>query len=81
MRVESVEYMPEHKEDGVLYVSERFELAIHKCPCGCGIQTVTPLGPDEWKLTGGVRPTLRPSMLNKSCGSHYYLTDGEIVWL
>lgn len=70
-------------QDGVLYVSRRFQLAIHLCACGCKEQTVTPLddGTSGWKLTeeeNGV--TLRPSIGNQNfkCGSHYWVTNGEI---
>ena len=34
--------MPEIKEHGVLYISQKFNLAIHLCACGCGIETVMP---------------------------------------
>jgi hypothetical protein len=42
---ECVEYMPDVKEmeQGVLYISKKFCLAIHLCLCGCGEQVVTPL--------------------------------------
>ncbi len=72
-------------QDGVLYVSEKFQLAIHLCACGCKGETVTPLddGSKQWKLTRDVNgPTLRPSIGNQQwpCGSHYWITDGKIVW-
>jgi hypothetical protein len=35
--------MPENMEDGKLYISKEFCLAIHLCLCGCGRRTVTPL--------------------------------------
>lgn len=89
-------YMPKIKEHGVLYISHRFNLAIHLCACGCGIETVTPLAHDEWQLTtkkiDGTtekdRPydftaTLRPSIWNQKlqCKSHYNITDNKIKWL
>ena len=30
-----VEFIPEILEEGILYISEKFELAIHRCACGC----------------------------------------------
>jgi hypothetical protein len=71
-------------EDGVLYVSRRFELAIHLCACGCGEKTVTPLddGTRGWTLTeDGNGVTLRPSIGNQNfnCRSHYWITNGEVV--
>jgi hypothetical protein len=78
-----VESVPREMEDGVLYVSRRFELAIHLCACGCGGETVTPLdhGTAGWRLTDDAQgPTLRPSIGNQSwpCGSHYRITNGRI---
>lgn len=37
LETEHVTFMPPHEEmkDGVLYVSNRFSLAIHLCACGC----------------------------------------------
>lgn len=79
---EDVEFMPERKEPGILYVSERFALAIHLCACGrCGNETVTPLDGDGWTLTE--RATLRPSIGNWQfpCRSHYFITEGRVQWL
>lgn len=80
-----VEHMPDPSEmvDGILYVSRRFELAIHLCACGCGYQTVTPIDKVHpcWELRDDqTGPTLRPSIGNQHwpCGSHYWVTDGRI---
>lgn len=82
-----VEYMPEVKEQGILYISKRFELAIHLCACGCGMQTVTPFRnpAEDWTLTetNGL-VTLRPSIGNfgreNPYHAHYYITDNKIQW-
>lgn len=82
LRPEIIEYAPETLEEGVLYVSLRFELALHKCPCGCGEKVVTPLGPGEWGLTlvDGLA-TLQPSLLNRfECKSHYWIVRNQIQW-
>lgn len=84
LRTVEVEHMPEVKEEGVLYVSRRFELAIHLCACGCGDEAVTPLDAVQprWELTEGVNgATLRPSIGHQHwpCKSHYWVTDGEVV--
>jgi hypothetical protein len=85
LTVEPVECMPKVKEQGKLYISERFQLAIHLCACGtCGWETVTPLGPGEWTLTmEGDKATLMPSIGNWQfpCGSHYYVRGGKVEWL
>lgn len=82
LRTMDVETIPEQLEHGVIYVSEKYETAIHLCACGCGVQTVTPFNkPDGWLLTrdtNGV--TLRPSIGNQKfeCKSHYWITNGAI---
>ncbi len=78
-----VEFIPEQPEDGVLYISERYRTAMHRCCCGCGSEVVTPLGPADWTLeivNGAV--TLRPSIGNWSlpCRSHYLIRQGRVVW-
>ena len=80
--------MPEYADmkDGEIYISRKFELAIHLCACGCREQTVTPIddGTHGWTFThgetGGV--TLHPSIGNQNmpCKSHYWVQDGKIVW-
>lgn len=82
LTTQDVELMPEKLENGVIYVSEKYQIAIHLCACGCGMATVTPFNkPEGWDLTrdsNGI--TLRPSIGNMQfpCGSHYYVTDGDI---
>lgn len=81
LRVVDVEYMPETKEPGVLYVSARFELAVARCACGCGDEAVMDLGPGGWTLTRGADgPTLAPSILQYSCRAHYFVRAGRVVW-
>lgn len=80
------ETMPEVKEPGKLYISKMYEIAIHLCACGCGDETVTPLGANEWTLTEQAdKVTLRPSIGNWAGQSpyhaHYYITDNQIQWL
>lgn len=83
MTYQECEYMPEVLEQGVLYHSPKFKVAIHLCACGCGDKTVTPTGPKWWSLSlRDGRPTLYPSIGNQQfpCRSHYFLTDGKIIW-
>ena len=88
MRVKELEIceivtMPKDKKEGLLYVSRKYELAIHLCACGCRGEAVTPLDAGSgWILTQGPNgPTLRPSIGHQKwpCKSHYYITDGKIV--
>ncbi len=82
-----LEELPQKKESGILYISEKYEIAIHLCACGCGIETVTPLGDGEWSLSKNEdKVTLRPSIGNftheaPNYHAHYYITDNRIDWL
>lgn len=81
-----VDTIPTPLEPGVLYVSEKYQTAIHLCACGeCGWQTVTPfnkaLGWDYYRsITDAI--TLRPSIGNQQfpCNSHYWITDNKVEW-
>jgi len=78
-----VEFIPESLEMGILYVSERFKVAAHLCPCGCENKIVTPLGPREWSFhEKNGKPTLSPSVGNWQipCRSHYWIRGGQIEW-
>lgn len=79
-----VEGMPETLEEGVLYISERYRVALHTCCCGCGEEVSTPLGPTEFavKFDEAGEATVRPSIGNHdfACRSHYLITNGQIKW-
>lgn len=89
MRIEKItpiytEIIPDTLDEGILYISKEYEVAIHLCACGCGEKTVTPLNHPGWNYTdnnGCV--TLHPSIGNFSyeCKSHYYITRNRIQWL
>lgn len=82
-------------EEGILYISLEYRVAIHLCACGCGEQTVTPLNDEtnknEWDLTVNglwynAKITLRPSIGNftreqPNYHAHYYITENKIEWL
>lgn len=83
IELQHVHYMPKELKPNILYVSEEFGAAAHLCPCGCGTKIRTPLGPTDWTLYQTRNgPTLRPSIGNwqLSCQSHYWITEGKIVW-
>jgi hypothetical protein len=78
-----VDLIPDSLEDGVLYVSMKYCTVIHKCPCGCGSEVVTPISPTDWKLTfDGMTISLSPSIgnWNFECQSHYWIERNEIVY-
>lgn len=82
IRPEYVEYIPERLEEGVLYISERYRTAAHKCCCGCGQEVVTPLSPAEWSVKhNGDRISLWPSIGNwrYPCRSHYVIRNGLVL--
>lgn len=83
LRPQFVEFIPEHLEEGVLYISQRYRTATHLCCCGCGEEVVTPLAPTDWSLqvVNGAA-TLHPSIGNWSfaCRSHYWIRNGKVVW-
>ena len=82
-KLKRVKYMPEVIEPGVLYFAEEFGAAAHLCACGCGTKVRTPIAVTEWSIgdePGGV--SLTPSVGNwqHPCRSHYWITDGEVIW-
>lgn len=67
-------------EEGKIYISKKYETAIHLCLCGCKEETVTPFGKDAWTLTeSNGKITLWPSIGNYQfpCRSHYVITDNK----
>lgn len=83
MQHQFVQYIPETLELDTLYVSLEYNIALHKCACGCGVDVVTPLSPAEWALTyDGDSVSLWPSIGNWSfpCKSHYVIKQGQGRW-
>ena len=83
LRPEYVDVIPDAVQDGILYISEEYGTALHKCCCGCGQEVVTPLGPTDWKVRNGQEGVIvHPSIGNWSfdCQSHYWIDQGRIYW-
>ncbi|MPZ47049.1 MAG: hypothetical protein GEV05_27530 [Betaproteobacteria bacterium] len=81
IRPEYVEFIPERLDQGVLYISERYRTAAHKCCCGCGKEVVTPLSSAEWSVKrNGGRVSLWPSIGNFAfpCRSHYVIQNNLV---
>ena len=80
-----VSNIPEDLEEGVLYYSETFDTAIHKCMCGCGNEVVTPCSQSGWTaiINNYRNVSLTPSVgsFNLSCKSHYFLKNGIVKWV
>lgn len=71
-----VETIPDHLEQNVIYISDKYKTAIHLCLCGCGHRAVTPF--NMWNITDiGKGVTFTPSILNTNCPnrSHYIITN------
>lgn len=77
------EYVPAELEPETLYISMKFETAVHLCACGCETKVVTPFGPHDWVLTFDGTVSMRPSVGNgqQPCRSHYYIRNNGIDWL
>lgn len=78
-----VEFIPEHLEPSVVYVSIPYATVAHLCACGCGFQVVTALAPHAWRLTfDGESITLFPSIGNWTfpCRSHYWIKNNRVKW-
>lgn len=81
-----VESMPDIINEGELYISAKYETAIHLCACGCGVKTVTPLGKDGWFISivdgkVGLRPSIGNFSGENPYHAHYYITHNKIEWL
>jgi Family of unknown function (DUF6527) len=78
-----VDDMPNEISSGILYVSEEYEIACHRCVCGCDNLVYTPLGPTEWRFYNeGGKASLKPSIGNWAlpCRSHYWISAGRVLW-
>ena len=85
-----VEFIPKHADMvyGTVYISQRFDIAVYLCPCGCGVHAVVPFkfakeDENKWKLTmrNGTF-TFYPSIqMRTACKSHYFVKDSNIEWL
>ncbi len=79
-----VDSFPDNLEEGILYISLRFNTAVHLCACGCGMETITKLAPKEWCMTyNGQNVSLYPSIgnWNFKCRSHYWVRDGRAIFI
>jgi hypothetical protein len=75
--------MPDKLQDGIIYVSQKYRVALHNCCCGCKEEVSTPLAPTEYRLTMSAgKASLWPSIGNHDfpCRSHYVIDNGEVVW-
>jgi hypothetical protein len=79
-----VKAIPEITEEDNLYISLDYRTVIHRCPCGCREEIVTPLSPKDWSLNfDGESVSLYPSIGNFQlpCRSHYFIVRNSIEWV
>ena len=74
-----VDTIPEDIKQGKVYISEQYNVSVHKCLCGCGEETVLPLsGAHAWTMTKsdkGVSFTPSVGNFQFACKSHYIMTN------
>ena len=78
-----VENVPETLEDGIVYISIPFRVAVHKCCCGCGGEVTTRISPTGWEISyNGEDVSFSPSIgpTTSACKSHYIVRSGRIRW-
>jgi hypothetical protein len=88
LKPEYCDTIPNELQEGILYISKQYGIAIHLCACGCGEKTVTDLKPiwrDGWALQDNEgKITLRPSIGNfkweHPYHAHYFITENRIDW-
>jgi hypothetical protein len=81
MTHEFVQLIPDELEEGVVYVSVRYHVVMHLCPCGCSERVVTPLHPMQWTLSyDGETVSLNHSIGGGDCNSHYFITRDKVRW-
>jgi Family of unknown function (DUF6527) len=83
LRTVFIAEIPEILEDGILYVSEECQVALHNCACGCGEEVSTPLVRTEYRLSmEGGEASVWPSIGNHdfACKSHYVIRRGRVLW-
>jgi hypothetical protein len=82
IRPEFVVSFPAELKEGVLYISEEYATAAHKCCCGCGEKVLTPLKPSKWRLiVSAAGVSLTPSIGNWkfACQSHYWIRQNRVI--
>lgn len=82
LRPEFVKHFPDSLEEGVLYISEEYASAGHRCCCGCGEEVITPLNPAQWQVRkSGAGVSLFPSIgnLKFACRSHYWIKNNRVL--
>ncbi len=81
-----VEYIPTEEKDlipGIVYISMKHNMVVHRCPCGCGRLSEFMLDPIRFRMEyDGTSVTFDPSIGNSNleCRSHYWIRENQIQW-
>ena len=75
-----VDVIPSDMEQGKVYISEKYNVSIHLCLCGCGQETVLPFnnpvhGWNLIKSNKGISFTPSVGNFQFACKSHYIMTN------
>lgn len=76
------------RRDGIaalVRVADRNKWLLLKCPCGCGQQIALNLMQSHtpsWQVEVRSRASfsIHPSVDATSCGAHFWLRDGRVIW-
>ena len=83
---EFVEYIPREGKNlvpGIVYISMKHKMVVHRCPCGCGGLSEFMLDPIRFRMEyDGSSVTFDPSIGNSNlqCRSHYWIRRNQIYW-
>ena len=81
-----VEYIPADGENllpGIVYISMKHGMVVHRCPCGCGQLSEFMLDPIRYRMEyDGDAVSFEPSIGNSnlSCRSHYWIHGNQVRW-
>ena len=84
-----VDTIPTEIEEGKVFITKKYCVAVHLCACGCGEKTVMDLKPNwknGWTLFENPDGTVSfsPSIGNfngeKTYHAHYFIVNNKIIW-
>ena len=86
--VETAAAIPSSLDAGAAYImgpATRPKWFVLGCPCCCGESlwlSLMPKARPRWRLlrTGGTFSAF-PSIVANNCGSHFWLRDGQFIWV
>ena len=82
MKVIFVDSIPKDIEKNIFYISDKYKVITHKCPCGCE-RNVSIFIDNGWNYSINEKDqiTIDPSIATGlECGSHYWVKNSKILW-